>query len=57
MNNEIKDFTVTQLRGFFTEIGLSPELTEKAIKDYERYRASELNELFFLSASELKGCN
>ena len=54
MNNEIKDFTVTQLRGFFTEIGLSPELTEKAIKDYERYRASELNELFFLSASELR---
>jgi hypothetical protein len=54
MNNEIKDFTATQLRGFFTEIGLSPELTEKAIKDYERYRASELNELFFLSASELR---
>jgi hypothetical protein len=54
MNNEIKDFTVTQLRGYFTEIGLSPELTEKAIKDYERYRASELNELFFLSASELR---
>lgn len=54
MNNEIKDFTATQLRGFFTEVGLSPELTEKAIKDYERYRASELNELFFLSASELR---
>lgn len=54
MNNEIKDFTATQLRGFFTEIGLSPELTEKAIKDYERYRASELNELFLLSASELR---
>lgn len=54
MNNEIKDFTVTQLRGYFTEIGLSPELTEKAIKDYERYRSSELNELFFLSASELR---
>jgi hypothetical protein len=54
MNNEIKDFTVAQLRGFFTEIGLSPELTEKAIKDYERYRASELDELFFLSASELR---
>jgi len=54
MNNEIKDFTATQLRGFFTEVGLSPELTEKAVKDYERYRASELNELFFLSASELR---
>lgn len=54
MNNEIKDFTATQLRGFFTEVGLSPELTEKAIKDYERYRASELNELFFLSSSELR---
>lgn len=54
MNNEIKDFTATQLRGFFTQVGLSPELTERAIKDYERYRASELNELFFLSASELR---
>lgn len=54
MNNEIKDFSATQLRGFFSGIGLSPDLTEKAIKDYERYRASELNELFFLSASELR---
>jgi replicative superfamily II helicase len=54
MNNEIKDFTATQLRGFFTKVGLSPELTEKAIKDYERYRASELDELFFLSATELR---
>jgi hypothetical protein len=54
MNNEIKDFTATQLRGFFTQVGLSPELTENAIKDYERYRASELDELFLLSASELR---
>jgi replicative superfamily II helicase len=57
MNNEIKDFTATQLRGFFTEVGLSPELTERAIKDYERYRASELDELFFLSATELRDIN
>lgn len=57
MNNEIKDFTATQLRGFFAEVGLSPELTERAIKDYERYRASELDELFFLSAIELRDIN
>lgn len=57
MNNEIKDFTATQLRGFFTEVGLSQELTERAIKDYERYRASELDELFFLSATELRDIN
>ena len=57
MSNEITDFTETQLRELFTKVGLSRDLTERAIKDYERFRASELDELFFLSASELREVN
>ena len=57
MNNEIKDFSAIQLREAFTQTGLPPELTERAIKDYERYRASELDELFLLRKYELNDIN
>jgi len=54
MSNEITDFSAIQLREAFTQTGLPPELTERAIKDYMRFRASELDELFLLNEYQLR---
>ena len=48
------DFSINQLRDVFTQAGLNSDLTERAIKDYQRYRESELSSLSLLSANEIK---
>lgn len=54
MSKEVFDFTEKTLREIFTENGLTPDLTERAIADYTRYRESELTSLSLLSNKELK---
>jgi hypothetical protein len=54
MSNEITDFSKIQLREIFTKAGLNSDLTERAIKDYERFRESELSSLFLLSYNDLQ---
>ncbi len=48
------DYSVVTLRKLFTEAGLNAEFTERAIKDYQRYRESELSSLSPLSGKEIK---
>jgi hypothetical protein len=54
MSKEVYDFTEETLREVFTENGLTPGLTERAIADYIRYRESELTSFSLLSHKELK---
>ena len=53
MSKEIVDFTEDQLREAFTQVGLRAEDVERALKDYTRYRESELTSLSLLSYREL----
>lgn len=53
MSKKIEDITEGMLREVFTESGLTPDLTEKAIEDYKRYRESELSILSILSHKEI----
>jgi hypothetical protein len=53
MSNQVIDFTEDQLRRVFIQIGLRAEDVEKALKDYTRYRESELTSLSLLSYREL----
>ena len=48
------DFSVNQLRDIFTQAGLNSDLTERAIKDYQRYRESELSSLSILTGNEIR---
>jgi len=48
------DYSEVTLRDIFTQAGLNSDLTERAIKDYQRYRESELSSLSILSYKELQ---
>ena len=58
---KIKDFGMklessgeATLRDIFTQAGLNSDLTERAIKDYQRYRESELSSLSILSGNDIR---
>ena len=42
------------LRDIFTQAGLNSDLTERAIRDYQRYRESELSSLSILSGNDIR---
>jgi hypothetical protein len=48
------DYSEVTLRRIFTEAGLNSDLTERAIRDYQRYRESELSFLTILSGDEIR---
>lgn len=48
------DYSEVTLRDVFTQAGLNSDLTERAIKDYQRYRESELSSLSILSGNDIK---
>lgn len=49
-----EDYSEVTLRDIFTRAGLNSDLTERAIRDYERYRESELSSLSILSGSDIR---
>lgn len=42
------------LRDIFTQAGLNSDLTERVIRDYQRYRESELSSLSILSGNDIR---
>ena len=48
------DYSEVTLRDIFTQAGLNSDLTERAIKDYQRYRESEPSSLSILSGSDMR---
>lgn len=48
------DYSEVTLRDIFTKVGLNSDLTERAIKDYLRYRESELSSLSILSGNDIR---
>lgn len=48
------DYSEVTLRDIFTQAGLNSDLTERAIKDYQRYRESELSSLSILSGNDIR---
>jgi hypothetical protein len=48
------DYSEVTLRDIFTQAGLNSDLTERAIKDYQRYRKSELSSLSILTGNEIR---
>jgi len=48
------DYSEVTLRNIFTQAGLNSDLTERAIRDYQRYRESELSSLSILSYKDLQ---
>ena len=48
------DYSEVTLRDVFTQAGLNSDLTERAIKDYQRYRESELSSLSILSGNDIR---
>ena len=48
------DYSEVTLRDIFTQAGLNSDLTERAIRDYQRYRESELSSLSILSGNEIR---
>lgn len=48
------DYSEVTLRDIFTQAGLNSDLTERAIRDYQRYRESELSFLTILSGDEIR---
>jgi hypothetical protein len=53
-DKSLVDFSEVQLREIFTKVGLNSQDTERAIKDYQRYRESELSSLSILSYKDLQ---
>lgn len=53
-DKSLVDFTDRQLRKICKQVGLNSDLTERAIRDYKRYRESELSSLFILSYNDLQ---
>lgn len=49
-----EDYSKVTLRDIFTRAGLNSDLTERAIRDYERYRESELSSLSILSGNDIR---
>lgn len=54
MREEITDYTEAQLRDIFLRAGLNSDEVERAIKDYIRYRESELSSLSILTYQDLQ---
>ena len=48
------DYSEVTLRDMFTQAGLNSYLTERAIRDYQRYRESELSSLSILSGNDIR---
>ena len=48
------DYSEVTLRNIFTQAGLNYDLTERAIRDYQRYRESELSSLSILSGNDIR---
>jgi len=48
------DYSEVTLRNIFTQAGLNSDLTERAIRDYQRYRESELSSLSILSGNDIR---
>lgn len=48
------DYSEVTLRDIFTQAGLNSDLTERAIRDYQRYRESELSSLSILSGNDIR---
>ena len=48
------DYSEVTLRDIFTQAGLSSDLTERAIKDYQRYRESKPSSLSILSGNDIR---
>lgn len=48
------DYSEGTLRDIFTQAGLNSDLTERAIRDYQRYRESELSSLSILSGNDIR---
>ena len=48
------DYSEVTLRDIFTQAGLNSDLTERAIRDYQRYRESELSGLSILSGNDIR---
>ena len=51
---KLENYTEGILRDMFTQAGLNSDLTERAIKDYQRYRESDLCFLTLLSGDEIR---
>ena len=54
LENSGADYSEVTLRDIFTQAGLNSDLTERAIKDYQRYRESEFSFLSPLSGDEIR---
>ena len=48
------DYSEVTLRDIFTQAGINSDLAERAIKDYQRYRESELSSLSILSGNDIR---
>lgn len=48
------DYSEVTLRDMFTQAGLTSDLTERAIRDFQRYRDSEISSLSILSGNEIR---
>ena len=48
------DYSEVTLRDVFTQAGLNSDLTERAIRDYQRYRESELSSLSILTGNDIR---
>jgi hypothetical protein len=53
MNNEITDLSQLNLKRIFINLGLTPELSEKAVIDFERYKEAELRTYISLLPKEI----
>jgi len=48
------DYSEATLRDVFTQAGLNSDLTERAIKDYQKYRESEISSLSILTGNDIR---
>lgn len=53
MSNEKTDLSQLDLKGLFINLGLTPELSEKAVIDFERYKEAELRTYISLLPNEI----
>ena len=53
MSNKKTDLSQLDLKGLFINLGLTPELSEKAVIDFERYKEAELRTYISLLPNEI----
>lgn len=53
-DTEKTNYSEATLRDIFTQVGLNSDLAERVIRDYQRYRESELSSLSILSYKDLQ---